>query len=527
MTEESREDRARYLVRNPRTGECLYEVVEPEAAEVDAAYARAQAAFERLRGMSVRARLTELGKFKRYLVANKEKVARRISEETGKSLMDAMALDVFPVCDAIAYYEKHAERILASKKVPTPLMLFGKRSRIVYDPIGPVLVISPWNYPFNLSMVPCICAFIAGNSVLLKPSKQTPLKGVVEDILEGSGFIENALQVVYASRRTANRLIEKRPAKIHFTGSVEVGRKIMAQAAEYLIPVELELGGKDPCIIFDDVHLERAVNGVLWGSFCNCGQTCTSIERVFVQESIHKPFLTMFKDKAEKIVTLAQDAGRSDELSLTMGCMTADFQVEEIERQLAEAQEKGAQVVTGGIRVPGSHVLPPTIVTGADNSMAVHRLETFGPVVTVTPFKTEEDAIRMANDSPYGLSSSVWSGDLVRAERVARQLDAGSVSINNVMATHGNPALPFGGVKDSGFGRYRGAEGLHAFSNVKALLIDRDSRLLEPYWYPYSPEKYRLIGRVMDALFSDGSPSLLRAVGRALKLMWFAQRHRL
>ncbi len=526
MAETQQEPVAGYAVRNPRTGELLYEVTEPSLEEVDQVYARAERAFETLRRMTVRERMEELTKFQRWLLEHKETVARRIVEETGKSLMDAMALDIFPVCDAIAYYRRHAERILADRRVPTPLLLMGKKSKVCYEPMGPVLIVSPWNYPFNLSMTPFVCAFAAGNPVILKPSKQTPLRGVVEDILEGCRFLEGGLQVVYASRRTAGRLIEKRPAKIHFTGSVEVGRAIMAQAAPQLIPVELELGGKDPCIIFADANLKRAVEGVIWGAFCNCGQTCTSIERVFVQEGVYEEFVRRLREKTARIVTLAQPEGQASEMSLTMGCMTAGFQVEEIRRQLADAREKGAVVLEGGEWAEGSHVLPPTIVANVNNTMAVHMEETFGPVITVTPFHTEEEAVRLANDSPYGLSSSVWSGDLARAERVARQLVTGSVSINNVMATHGNQALPFGGIKDSGFGRYRGEEGLHAFSNIKAMLIDRNSRWTEAYWYPYSEKKYRMMTRLMDSLFRDGWVAWMRSVFRGLRFLLFAQRHR-
>jgi acyl-CoA reductase-like NAD-dependent aldehyde dehydrogenase len=527
MSEIAQEERVNYTVENPRTNETLYEVVEPSFAEVDAFYAKAEAAFEKLRSMTVRQRLDELGKFKRYLIANKEKVARRITEETGKSLMDSLCLDIYPICDIIAFYEKNAEKMLADKKVKTPIMLIGKKSKVVYEPMGPVLIISPWNYPFHLSIAPFVCAFVAGNPVLLKPSKFTPLKGVVEDIIAGSGFMEGGLQVVYASRRTANRLIEKRPAKIHFTGSVGVGRKIMAQAAEHLIPVELELGGKDPAVIFDDVNIHRTVNGVLWGAFCNCGQTCTSIERLFVQDGIYDEFVRVLKEKTEKIVTLSDPKAQQDELELTMGCMTAEFQIQEIEEQLAEAKAKGADILSGGSRAAGSHILPPTLVAGADNSMAVHREETFGPVLTVTRFEDEDEAVRMANDSVYGLMASVWSADMERAERVARRLVVGAVSINNVMATHGNPGLPFGGVKDSGFGRYRGVEGLHAFSNVKAMLIDKQSGNVEPYWFPYSKEKFGLIAKVIDIAFSGGLLSIARTGLLKLKLDALNRRKRL
>jgi len=514
-------------VKNPRTGQLLYEVAEPTPEEVDRLYDAAAAAFGALRSMTVRQRLDELLKLKAYLLEHGEAVARRIVEETGKSITDALVTEIFAVLDIIDYYDKHAERILADKKAPSPIMLLGKKSRIVYEPMGTMLIISPWNYPFNLSMLPFVCAFVAGNPVILKPSKETPLRGVTEEMIEKSGFLPGALQVAYASRRAADLLIDKKPAKIFFTGSVNAGRKVMARAAELLIPVELELGGKDPMIVFDDANLERAVNGALWGAFVNSGQTCTSIERIYVQKKIYQPFLDMLKEKAERIVTLNHPEGRADEHALTMGCMTADFQIREIEAQLAASVEQGARIVTGGAREADSHVFPPTIITDTTSDMPIQCRESFGPVVTVTPFADEDEAARLANESPYGLSASVWSADVDRAWRVARRLVTGNVSINNALATQANPALPFGGVKDSGFGRYKGAEGLYAFSNIKSILIDRNTNRLEAYWFPYSRKKYDLLLAALNAVFRGGIINQVRAAVIALKLERLSRKRRL
>jgi acyl-CoA reductase-like NAD-dependent aldehyde dehydrogenase len=477
--------------------------------------------------MSVQERLAELAKLKDYIVNNKQRIVDRIVEETGKSDTDALVLEVFPALDIIDYYQKNAAKFLADQKVKTPVVLMGKKSRVFYEPLGVILVISPWNYPFHLSFVPIVCALVAGNACVLKPSRFTPLRGVLEDMVNESGFLKDALQVVYASRKTAQALIDERPDKIMFTGSVGVGKKIMEQAAKLLIPVELELGGKDPMVVFEDVDLDRTVNGALWGSFCNCGQTCTSVERVYVQEKIYDDFVAKLKEKLAKLRTLEKCDGKDDKGALDVGCMTANFQIEEIEAQLADAKAKGAEVVVGGGRIGDSHVIPPTIVVNVDDTMAIAKDETFGPVVTVGRFKSEDEAVAWANDSPFGLSASVWSADLERADRVARRIVTGNVSINSVLATQANCGLPFGGIKDSGFGRYRGPFGLHSFSNIKSVLIDKQSSKPEMYWYPYSKTKYEMLKKLMDALFGGGPLGLLKAAVLGMKLESMAKRERL
>ena len=515
------------IVDNPRTGETIYTIAEPTESDVVRVYERAAKSFETIGSMTVPERLREIGKLKRFILENKEHIVDRIVEETGKCRMDALTLEVFPALDIINYYEKNAVRILADEKVGTPIILTGKKSRTFFEPLGTVLVISPWNYPFHLSFIPIVCALVAGNAVILKPSRYTPLKGVLEDMAEKSGLVKDALQVVYATRNTAKALIDAKPAKIFFTGSVGGGRQVMKMAAEHLIPVELELGGKDPMIVFDDVNLDRTVNGALWGGFTNCGQTCVSVERIYVHEKIHDQFVAALKNKAARLRTLAGQGSAPDELDLDVGCMTAEFQIDTIERQLADAEKKGAKLAAGGGRVPGTRILPPTILTEVDHSMAIAMEETFGPVVTVTKFKTEEEAITLANDSPFGLAASVWSADLDRTVRVARRIRTGSVSINNVLATQANPALPFGGAKESGFGRYRGPYGLHAFSNIKAVMIDKQSGKTEMYWFPYSKKKYAMVGKLTDGLFGGGLVKFISGVVTGLKLESMARKERL
>jgi len=513
------------IVKNPRNGAELYRLQEYSDEEVSAVYENAHDAFQKLRKMTVRQRLDEILKLRDYILANKEGIITRICEETGKSRTDAMLAEIYACLDLITFYNRAAEKILADQTVFTPITLFPKKSKIYFEPMGTVLVISPWNFPFVLSFQPIICALVAGNSVILKPSSYTPLRGVYEDMVNQSGFVKNAIQVVYGSRLTGNKLIEAKPKKICFTGSVAAGKKVMAQAANHLIPVELELGGKDPMIVFDDVNVERTVNGALWGGFLNAGQTCTSVERVFVQEGIYDQFVSMLKEKTTRL-RVSMTAGTKEDIGeVEIGCMTASFQVETVDTQLEEARKKGADIIVGGTR--DGHLMTPTLVANVNNSMSVHVEETFGPVMTITKFKTEEEAIRLANDSPYGLSASVWSADLERADRVARAIETGNVSINNVLATQGNGALPFGGVKHSGFGRYKGQLGLYSFCNIKSIMVDKQGSKIELNWYPYSKEKYALFSKLIDTAFLGGLVNLLKTAWMGLRLEMLSRKRRL
>jgi acyl-CoA reductase-like NAD-dependent aldehyde dehydrogenase len=514
-------------VANPRTGEDLYSVSESGEEDICGVYERARAAFVTISAMSVRERVGETLKLKRYIFEHREEIVDRICSETGKSRTDCLLTEIFPVLNIIEYYKKNAEKILADRKVHTPIVLFPKKSKVFYEPIGPVLIISPWNYPFNLTMAPFLCAFLAGNPVVFKPSEYTPLRGLIEKVFDGCSFTKDAMQVVYGGKETGARLIDHRPAKICFTGSCRGGREVMAHAAQYLIPVELELGGKDPMVVFEDVNIERTVNGALWGSMTNSGQTCTAAERVIVHESIYADFVDQLKKKAETITTPSRGWDSGDDRDLDMGCMTTGFQVDKVVDQLRDAKAKGAEIITGGDRVDGRREIVPTIVCNVNDGMKIANEETFGPVMTVQSFKTEREAIDLANDSPYGLSASVWSADLKRAERVARSIVTGNVSINNVLATQSNPALPFGGTKESGFGRYLGPFGLHSFSNVKSILVDKQGNNPELYWYPYSKKKYELFSSLIGAMVDGGFSGLIRTALVGLKLEKLSKTDRL
>lgn len=448
----------------------------------------------------------------------REWVVEKVMADTGKVRTDALVSEVLGTLDYLHWLGKRAPKILADEKVETPLALMGKKSRVWHEPLGVALVITPWNYPFHIALTTVAGALAAGNAVVLKPSEHTPLNGVFEELFDGLPLPEGACQVCYGDGATAQALIAERPDKIFFTGSAPTGRRILAQAADLLVPVDLELGGKDAMIVFDDVDLKRTVAGALWGALTNAGQSCTSVERLYVQRGIHDEFVRRLEHELDQLV-----AGRNDGGDADIGAITTGFQCDIIQRHLDDAGEKGARVHGGGRLEGDEPVMLPAVVSNIRDDMAIYREETFGPVIPVIPFDREEEAVEKANALDYGLSASVWSRDLDRAQRVSRRLAVGAVSINNVMVTEGNPALPFGGVRESGFGRVKGAEGLLGFTRSKAVMIDKQSGTIEANWFPYTKAKYGLFGRLIEGLFGGG---LIRFALAGLKLESMSQKPR-
>jgi acyl-CoA reductase-like NAD-dependent aldehyde dehydrogenase len=444
---------------------------------------RAREAFDTWRRKSIDERLSFLRVLRHLIVDRMDEGMEIISQDTGKPKVEALTSDILTVLDAIRHAEKRAKHALKPRRVRTPISLIGKRSVVTYQPRGVVLVISPWNYPFQLSVVPVIEALAAGNAVILKPSEVTPRVGAwIATLFREAGFPEGVVQVAIGEKDLGARLIEEHPDYIFFTGSVQTGKIIQQEAAKRLIPTTLELGGKDPMIVFADANLNRAVQGAVWGALTNYGQVCMSVERIYVEEPIYDTFVEALKREVSR---LRLNGG--DEADL--GTMTTEMQKEIVRRQVEDAVANGAKLVSGihprDWPKSGDLRIQPIILTGVDTRSAVMREETFGPVICVLPFRDEAEAIRAANDSVYGLSASVWTSDIAKARRVAQSLETGSVVINDVVLAIANPYLPFGGVKESGIGRYHGDEGYRIFCHEKSLLIDRGWLPSEVHWFPY------------------------------------------
>ena len=478
--------------------------------------ARARAGQRSLGALSIPERLAHLRSLRQAVEARSEEIIDRVQSETGKSRSDILMSEIFGAMDAIAWLESNAADALADEKIPTPMTMMGKKSRIWYQPRGVVLIISSWNYPFFQAIVPISAALAAGNAVVYKPSEHTPLTGLIESLLEEAAIAPNWVQIVQGDGVIGTEIIAQRPDQIMFTGSGRTGRAIMRQAADLLIPVELELGGKDPMIVFEDVNLGRTAAGAAFGALTAAGQSCTSVERLYVQESIHDQFVDALMEVVSDL-RLVDAPGADRDGDGDIGAMTTDFQVETVARHVLDAIERGAQLRTGAEwdpravlqgrpGLPGRpfRLVPPMVITDVDEGALIVTEETFGPVIPVLSFSDEQEVIERANASIFGLSASVWSADGARAERVARQLRCGGVSINNVMATEATPALPFGGVGESGMGRHKGVHGLRAFTNAVSVIIDADGAKLEPNWYPYTAKKYRLFNKMMRAWFSQG-----------------------
>jgi len=497
----------------PASGEILAEIEETSVHDVSLFYQRGRKAFSEWSNMSIRDRLTYFKNLKQLMVDEMDQIARTISEDTGKVLTEAIVADIMPTLDAIDHIVRHAEKVLSRQKAKTPFLLIGKKSYIEYMPRGVVLVISPWNYPLQLAMVPLVSALAGGNTVILKPSEVTPLVGkCIEDLFMRSGFPEGTVQVAHGGKEVGAAFTSGKPDYIFFTGSVRTGKIIQQQAASDLIPTTLELGGKDPMIVFKDANLERAAKAAVWGAFTNSGQVCMSAERLYVERAVFENFLNLL---IKEVKSLKQGS----DVDADVGSMTFPAQKDIVKVQLEEALERGAKLETGiePAKWKEGMFLPLTVVTNVEQDMKIIQEETFGPLLPVVPFDHEEEAVKLANGTVFGLNASVWSKDKEKARRVASKLVSGAVVINDVIITVANHGLPFGGAKESGVGRYHAEAGLRIFCHEKAIMEDLGLMNTEIQWYPYKG-KYPLFLDLFKSYFSENR-NWLRFAKSYLSLM--------
>ncbi len=446
------------LFNNPATGNSFGEVEMTSADAVQMAVDEMRASFPAWSSKSIKERIRILRKFQALLIDSRDEITALLNQDCGKSRQDGL-IELFVTVDMLAQYCSKAPGWLKKKRVSSGLYLL-KQCFVEYKPYGVVAVISPWNYPLTLALPPLLAALLAGNTVVLKPSEVTAATGVlIERLLQQVPELAPFVRVVHGDGKVGAALTQARPDFIFLTGSTATGKKIMQAASEYLIPVALELGGKDAMLVLEDADLDLAARWGVWGAFFNAGQTCMAVERVYVLESRYDEFVRLSIEYARAFKT-----GFSTEINTnySMGPVTDPRQVKVIDRHLEDALSRGAQVLTGG-KQQGAF-FDPMVLVNVDHSMLLMREETFGPLLPIMKVKDEAEAIRMANDSAYGLGASIWSRDVAHAQRVAGQIHAASVIVNDCIAQFGIPMLPFGGVKESGFGRTHGQEGLMQFT---------------------------------------------------------------
>ncbi len=504
---------------NPATGEKLSELECATDTEVAAAVERARHAQPAWDAAGVQHRIQIIRRFQRLLHAKKDEVARLITREAGKPYVESMLAEIVVVLDAARFCAEQAPLLLDPEPVThgNPIMK-AKTGRLLRRPHGVVGIISPWNFPFSTPGTEVIAALVMGNAVVLKPSEFTPLSALeLQKLLAAAGVPDDIFQVVIGDGAAGAALIASAIDKLIFTGSVSTGRRVAQACAAKLLPVTLELGGKDPMLVLDDADVDVASSAAVWGAFVNAGQACLSVERCYVHRSLHDRFVELCVEKTRRL-----RLGNGAEAETDIGPMIHERQLRIVEEQVNDAVASGARVLVGGRRLPelGANFYAPTVITGVDHSMRIMREETFGPVLPIMPFDSDEEAIRLANDSEFGLAASVWTRDRRRGEQLATRIAAGTVLVNDAVIGFGISEAPHGGVKCSGIGRTHGRAGLEEMTWVQYLDSDRLPRMKKAWWYGYGADFARQMEAFADWLFAPSPVGRLRGALRSSKSLW-------
>lgn len=508
---------------NPATGELIGESPLDTVESLSTKIADCRTAQLDWGKTSVRERVRRLRPVRRHLVEHADELAEIIVADNGKTITDALATEIVPAAMALHYYGKRAGQFLRSRAIGRGnIMFINKSSQLHRVPLGVVGIISPWNYPFAIPFSEVIMALLAGNGVILKTASETQLVGrALEKCIQAADLPEGLFQYVNMPGRVAGKaFIDQGVDKLFFTGSVPVGRELMARAAEKLIPVVLELGGNDAMIVCEDANVERAVNGAVWAGLQNAGQSCGGVERVYVHEKIAHEFLKRLKAKVESL-----KVGLGSDFNVDIGAMTTARQVAIVRAHIRQALASGAKIWAQAPLPTGlspDRFVAPVVLTDVHHDMMVMKEETFGPVLGVMTFNTDEEAIRLANDSELGLTGSVWSKNRPRAQRLAGQIKAGAVTINDHLMSHGLAETPWGGFKQSGLGRTHGQLGFDEMTQPQVVIDDAwHFTKKQLWWHPFSRPVYQGLKGIMNFLYGPGRLSgllkLVRILGRMLR----------
>ena len=486
---------------NPATGELLRELDCASDVEVQAAVSRARATQPSWAALSIGDRVRVLRKFQRLLHEHKSEIAKLITQEAGKPYVEALLTEVLVVLDAARFLIENAAAFLREQPVPHgSLAMKAKTGRILREPHGVIAIVSPWNYPLSIPAVDALAALVTGNAVVLKPSEFTSLIALkLESLLHSAGVPKAIFQVVIGDGATGAALLNSEIDKLIFTGSVPTGKRIAQAAAPRVLPVVLELGGKDPMLVLEDAEVDVASSAAVWGAFVNAGQACLSVERCYVHRSLYEQFLDACVAKTGRL-----HVGNGMDPQTDVGPMIHERQLRIVNAQVEEAKAQGARVLAGGSPLPelGPHFYAPTVLAEVTHDMRIMREETFGPVLSVAPFTSDEEAIRLANDSEFGLAASIWTRNSKRGEAIAHQINAGTVMVNDVITCFGISEAPHGGVKSSGIGRGHGRFGLEEMVRVKYLDTDRLPRMKKLWWYGYGESFTRQMEGFVDLQFA-------------------------
>ncbi|MBV9342736.1 MAG: aldehyde dehydrogenase family protein, partial [Acidobacteria bacterium] len=473
-----------------------------------------------------RRRTALLRRFQLLLAEKKLDIARLITREAGKPCVEALTTELAVVLDAARFHIENAYRFLRDEPLAHgSLAMKQKAGRILREPCGVIGIVSPWNYPFSIPATQTLAALVAGNAVILKPSEFTSLVALeLRDLLARAGIPGDVFQVVPGDWATGAELVGSGIDKLIFTGSVATGKAIAQAAAARLLPVILELGGKDPMLVLEDADIEVASSGAVWGAFVNAGQACLSVERCYVQRRVCDRFVEACVRKAGKL-----RVGNGMDPATDVGPMIHERQLHIVEQHVEDARERGARLMTGGSRLAGlgANFYAPTVLADVNHAMRIMREETFGPVLPIMSFGDEEEGLALANDSEYGLSASIWTGDRARGERLARRIAAGSVLINDAVCSFGISEAPHGGIKASGIGRTHGRFGLQEMVRLKYVAAERLPRMKKMWWYGYNQSFARWMEAFLDVQFARSTKRRVEAALQSLEYFLRAGSRRL